>query len=166
MNFLRMRTSSSLKKNRNPRASIAYRRAHSIGIIFSVEDRQKHDEVKDFIRQLEQDGKNVRVLEFLPQKKENYEFLFDFFTVDELSFWGKITSATALKFIETPFDYLFYIDQQSNPLVLNLMAQSRAHCRIGKYAEADSPFYELMIEHQGTVKGLIDNMYKYTKLLR
>jgi hypothetical protein len=166
MNFLKWRTASELKKNRNRRASVAYKRAQSVGIIFSVEDRQKHDDIKEFIRQLETDGKKVQVLEFLPKKKENYEFLFDFFTVEQLSFWGKITSPQALKFSSTPFDYLFYIDQDSNPLVLNLMAQSKAMCRIGKYAEMDSPFYELMIQHKGTIKGLIDTMYKYTKLLR
>jgi len=166
LNFLNLRTAMALKKNKNPRASTPYKRAQSIGIIFSVEDKQKHEDIKEFIRQLEHDGKKVQVLEFLPKKKENYEFLFDFFTVDELSFWGKITSAQAIKFIATPFDYLFYVDQEANPLVLNLMARSKARCRVGKYAETECPFYELMIQHKGTVKGLIDDMYKYTRQLK
>jgi hypothetical protein len=166
MNFLKMRTCAALKKNGNPRKSTPYKKAASVGIIFSVEDKQKHDDIKEFIRQLEQDGKKVNVLEFLPRKKENFEFLFDFFTIDELSFWGKITSSHAIKFMAMPFDYLFYIDQEANPLVLNLMAGSRALCRIGKFAPGESSFYELMIEHKGTVKGLIENMYKYTRQIR
>jgi len=104
-----MRTSSALKKDNVRRASVPYKRAQSVGIIFSVEDKQKHDAVKDFVRHLEQDGKKVQVLEYLPKKKENYEFLFDFFSDKDLSFWGKITSAQAVKFSETPFDYLYYI---------------------------------------------------------
>lgn len=166
INFLKMRTSTALKKNKVQRASIPYKRAQSIGIIFSVEDKQKHDDVKEFIKHLEQDGKKVQVLEFLPRKKENYEFLFDFFTDKDLSFWGNITSDPALKFMNTPFDYLFYIDQQSNPMVLALLAASKAHCRIGRFAELESGFYELMIEHKGTTKGLIDSMYRYTRQLR
>lgn len=161
-----MRTSSALRKANAKRASTPYKVAENIGIIFSVEDRQKHDYIKELIKKFEGDGKKVSVLEFLPKNKENFEFLFDFFTVDELSFWGDITSEKAVKFSNTPFDYLFYIDSQSNPLVLNLLARSRAHCRIGKFNESESPYYELMIEDNGSTKSLIDNVYKYTKQLK
>ena len=166
MSFLKMRTSGALKKNKSQRVSIPWKKAQSVGIVFSVVDRQKHDDIKEFIRVLEADGKKVKILEFLPPKKENFEFLFDFFTEEELSFWGKITSVRALQFMSTPFDYLFYIDQEPNPLVLNLMAESKANCRIGKFSETESAFYELMIQTSGTTKGLIDNMYKYTKQLK
>ena len=108
----------------------------------------------------------MKVLEFLPKKKDNYEFLFDFFTIEDLNFWGKINNDQARKFAETPFDYLFYVDQEPNPLVLNLLAQSRAHCRVGRHNEGMEPFFEMMIAGQGTARGLIDNMYKYTKQLR
>jgi hypothetical protein len=161
-----MRTSSALRKNSVLRASVPYKHAQSVGIIFSVEDKQKHDTIKEFIRHLEQDGKKVQVLEFLPRKKDNYEFLFDFFSDNDLSFWGKITSPMALKFSDTPFDYLYYIDQEPNPMMLHLLAVSKAHCRIGRFAEPDSAFFELMIEHKGTLKGLIDSMYKYTSQLK
>ena len=166
MSLLQMRTTSALRKDNVHRASVPYKRAQSVGIIFSVEDKQKHDAIKEFIRHLEQDGKKVQVLEFLPKKKENYEFLFDFFSDKDLSFWGKITSTQAVKFSDTPFDYLYYIDQELNPLVLHLLAVSKAHCRIGCFAEPDSAFFEMMIEHKGPVKGLIDGMYKYTRQLK
>ena len=83
LNFLKMRTRSALRNNKGLRASIPYQQAQSIGIIFTVEDKQKHDDIKAFIHQLEHDGKKVKVLEFLPKKKENYEFLFDFFTIED-----------------------------------------------------------------------------------
>jgi len=166
MNFLKWRTEKALRKNKSVRKSMPYHSAKDFGIIFSVEDKQKHHDIKELIRLLEQDGKVVRVLEFLPRKKENYEFLFDFFTVQDLSFWGSIDSQHAEKFANTPFDYVFYIDNQSNPLVLNLLARCQAKCRVGKFSESDSPFYEFMIEHKGTTKGLIDSMYQYTRQLR
>jgi hypothetical protein len=166
MNFLKMRTESALKKNKSLRASMPYKQAQNIGIIFSVEDKQKHADIKEFIQRLEQDGKKVQVLEYLPQKKENYEFLFDFFSVQDLNFWGNLNSEKAIKFSETPFDYLYCIDKEFNPLVLNLMARSKARCRVGRYHEAESPYFEMMIEQNGTTKGLIETMYKYTKQLR
>lgn len=166
LNFLKMRTRSALRNNKSLRASIPYQQAQSIGIIFTVEDKQKHDDIKAFIHQLEHDGKKVKVLEFLPKKKENYEFLFDFFTIEDLSFWGSIKSDAATRFSETPFDFLFNIDTTPHPLILGLLARSKAHCRVGKFNEPESPYFEFMIEQNGTTKGLIDTMYKYTKQLR
>lgn len=131
-----------------------------------MEDRQKHDDIKEFIRQLELDGKQVKVLEFLPKKKENFEFLFDFFTINDLNFWGKIDNPQVAGFTQAAFDYLFYIDNMHNPLILNLLAQSKAHCRVGKHQEGNEGFFEFMIESNGTLKGLMENMYKYTKQLK
>lgn len=161
-----MRTNSALKKNKSLRASMPYKQALNIGILFSVEDKQKHADVKEFIHQLEQDGKKVQVLEYLPLKQENYEFMFDFFTIKDLSFWGKINSTQAVKFSETAFDYLFYIDRTHNPLALYLLATSKARCRVGRFEGEGSAYFELMIEQNGTNKGLIETMYKYTKQLR
>jgi hypothetical protein len=161
-----MRTRSALRKNKSLRASTPYKQALTMGIIFTVEDKQKHSDVKDFIHLLEQDGKKVKVLEFLPKKKENYEFLFDFFTIEDLSFWGKINSDHAQRFTETPFDFLFYVDIQSNPLIINLLASSKAHCRVGRFNESESLYYEMMIEQNGTTKGLIETMYRYATQLR
>lgn len=166
MTFLKWRTRAALRKNGSLRTSTPYKKSNSIGVIFSVEDRQKHDDIKEFVRLLEQDGKQVQVLEFLPKKKENYEFLFDFFTVQDLNFWGKIANDKAEQFGKTPFDYLFYIDGEHNPLILNLLAGSKAHCRVGKYQEGNEAFFEFMIQSSGTLKGLMENMYKYTKQLK
>ncbi|MBY0435136.1 MAG: hypothetical protein K2U26_13595 [Cyclobacteriaceae bacterium] len=166
LTFLKWRTQSALRKNNSLRASTPYKKSNSVGIIFSVEDRQKHDDIKEFVKHLEQDGKQVKVLEFLPKKKENYEFLFDFFTVQDLTFWGKIENSHAGNFSELPFDYLFYVDNEHNPLVLDLLARSKAHCRVGKRQEGNEAYFEFMIDHNGTVKGLIENMYKYTKQLK
>ncbi len=161
-----MRTSTALKRNRNLRASMPYKKAQQIGILFSVEDKQKHLEIKEFIHQLEQDGKKVHVLEYLPLQKENYEFMFDFFSIKDINFWGKINSDSVERFCETPFDYLFYIDREPNLMALYLLASSKARCRVGRYKEGGNPFFELMIEQDGTNKGLIETMYKYTKQLR
>lgn len=166
MKFLRWRIRKALTKNKSLRANLPYKQALNVGVLFSVEDKQKHNEIKEFIHQLEQDGKKVHVLEYLPLKAENYEFMFDFFTLKELNFWGEITSEVALKFISTPFDYLFYIDRQSNPLALYLLADSKAKCRVGRYHENETDFFELMIEQNGTNKGLMDTMFKYTQQLR
>jgi len=166
LTFLKIRTNSLLKRNKTLRANLSYKKAQSIGIIFSVEDKIKHDAVKELIKKFEHDGKSVQVIEFLPNKKENYEFLFDFFSDKDLSFWGNITSDSALKFSDTPFDFLYYIDGAPNPMILNLLARSKSKCRVGKFWEEGSPFFELMIESNGNMRALMDNMYTYTSQLK
>ena len=165
LSFLKTRTANQVKKNKSVRKSTDYKKAETIGILFSVEDRRKHDEVKDFVQKLQQDGKKVQVLEFLPEKKENYEFMFDFFTLKDISFWGKIESAKTLKFSDTSFDYLFCLDTKLNPMISYVLARSKSKCRVGKYFENGEQLFEFMIDSNGGTKSLIDGMYKYTQQL-
>jgi hypothetical protein len=166
LNFLKYRTNMLLKNNKTPRTNVPYKKAQQIGIIFSVEDKVKHDNVKDLIKKFEQDGKQVTVIEFLPDNKDNYEFRFDFFTESDLSFWGKITSTGALKFADTPFDFLYYLDATPNPLILHLLALSKAKCRVGRSWDEGTSYFEFMIESVANIKVMIETMYKYTALLR
>jgi len=164
--FLRRKTQSYLRTNKTLRHSEAYQKAVSIGVIFTVEDRPKHDQIKNLIRKLEHDGKKVKALAYLPPNQENYEFLFDFFTYREISFWGKITANSALEFADTAFDFLLYLDATPNELILNLVAKSNAKCRIGKFWKEGEAFFEMMIESEGNSKVFIDQLYQYTTALR
>lgn len=164
--LLKYKTRSYLKKNQTLRYNEPYARAVSFGVIFTVQDKQKHDHIKNFIRKLEQDGKKVKALGYLPPHQENYEFLFDFFTYREISFWGNITAQSAIAFADTPFDFLIYLDTTPNDLILHLIAKSKAKCRIGKYWEGAGPYFEMMVECYGDSGALIDELHKYTLALR
>ena len=166
LSLLKYKTNSYLKKNKALRVNLPYKQSVSVGIIFSVEDKGKHDEIKDFIKRLEQDGKQVVVMSFLPKNKDNYEFLFDFFTDKDLSLWGNLTSSSATRFSEMPFDILYYVDTVPNPFILNVLARSKAKCRVGKFWDKNQAFFELMIENKNGTRSLIDTMYKYTRALK
>lgn len=166
LNFLKTKTKSLVKKNKALRANLPYKMAQSIGIIFTVEDKAKHFIVKEFIRKLEVDSKSIQVLEYLPEKTENYEFKFDFFSDKDVSFWGNITSPNALQFADATFDFLFYIDLTPNPLILHLLARSRAKCRVGKNFDGAQDFLELAIDAVADTQALIDGIYKYSTQLK
>ncbi len=164
--FLELKTRKYLKKNLVPRANQAYGTASTAGIIFSTEDLKKHRLVKGFKKQLEQDGKKVNVLTYLPKGHQNFEFMFDFFTIKELNFWGIFNSEAVVRFASQPFDYLFYLDQEGTPLIRNILAMSKAKCRIGSYEEGNASFCEMMVQaSNGSLQSLLDEMYKYTKQL-
>lgn len=164
--ILNLRTRSQLKSNKTPRATIPFKQAVTVGVMFTVEDKKKHDEVKEFIHRLERNGKKVQVISFLPKNKDNYEFLFDFFTEKDISFWGKINSGSAEKFYTIEFDYLYYLDAQPNPILLNVLARSKAKCRIGKYWKSGHSYFELMIDTVANTKKLIEGMYTYSTQLK
>jgi hypothetical protein len=166
LTFLRYKTNALLKEEKTPHASVPYEKARTVGIIFTVEDKQKHFAVKDFIKRLETDNKHVQVLEFLPEKTENYEFKFDFFTSKDVNFFGTMTSQHAIQFSEAPFDYLFYLDFEPNPMILHILARSHAKCRVGKYWEEGSSYLDFMIESVGNTKNLIDAIHKYITQIR
>ena len=165
LKFLEYKTKSYLKSNTSLRTSLPYQQSKNIGIIFTVEDKRKHDEIKEFVRRLELEGKVVTVLSFLPKNKDNYEFLFDFFTDKELNFWGSITSGTATRFADTAFDFLFYVDVIPNPFILNIIARSKARCRVGRYFDQGEPYFEFMIQIHEDTKSLIDGIHRYTSKL-
>jgi len=163
--LLTYKTKSLAKKNTAERTSKAYSSAEHIGILFTIEDLNKHEKIKGFIEDLEDDGKQVDVLAYLPKNKENHEFFFDFFTAKDFNFWGSITSDKIEAFASKSFDYLLYLDNTSDLIMRNLLAKSNAKCRVGKFSEENEPFCEMMINTEGSVESLIEEIYKYTKIL-
>lgn len=160
-NFIRK--STALK-----RKNIAFAESKKIGIIFSVNDLSKHEAIKHFVNLLEKDNKEVSVLAYLPPSTENFEFRFDYINIDSLSNLGHIKSESADKFIDTKFDFLFHMDvEKNNPIIENILSQSKASCRVGLYKEGKEALYELMLRHDSgkEIKGIVDEVYYYTKEL-
>jgi hypothetical protein len=166
LNLLKYRTKLYLKKNRAHRSSLSYDSAKTAGIIFTVEDKQKHFAVKDFIKRLESDGKHIQVLEFLPDNKENFEFKFDFFMAKDISILGSLQSDNAIQFADAPFDFLFYLDLSPNPMILHLLARSNAKCRVGGFWEDGDKYLDLMVNAVPNTPALLDALYKYVKEIR
>lgn len=163
--LLAYKTRSIAKKSTVARGSMSYQSAETIGILFSIDDKTKHETIKQLVHQLENDNKKVEVLAFLPKKKDNHEFLFEYFTAKDVSFWGNIDADNVNKFASKPFDYLFYLDIDSNPFIRNILASSKAKCRVGKFHPENEPYCEMMIETSNNIKSLANEMYKYTKIL-
>lgn len=164
--LLKLRTERLLRSQNGIHASVSYETSRQIGVLFSVEDKAKHDIVKEFIKKFEQDGKQVKVMEYLPPNKQNFEFKFDFFTENDISVWGNITSAGALKFADTAFDYLFYLDTEPNPLMVHLLARSKAKCRVGRQWENGISYFEFMVQSGPKIKELADTMHRYITQLK
>jgi hypothetical protein len=166
LKLLKARTDWELKKNKASRSTVPYQQALNVGVVFTVEDKQKHESIKEFIKKLEHDGKKVQVIEFLPETEKIMNSSLISFLKKDLSFWGKITAENALRFSEKPFDFLFYIDINPNPFILYLLARGKARCRVGRSWEQGRPYFEFMIESINSNQSLIEGIYKYTTQLK
>jgi hypothetical protein len=165
--LLSFKTNKYLKKNNIGRETIRFDQAKKIGILFSVEDRSKHDVVVNFVNRLKEEGKDVSVLCFRGKNKENYDFKFDFFSSENLSFWGKMKSQEVDKFTSEEFDFLYCLDIKTNVLTDYILAKSRSRCRVGIYNEHHTPFLELMIkvDEFRNMEKITDQLLHYTKEL-
>ncbi len=165
--LLTRNTNKILKKGSIKRGSISYKSAESVGILFEVTNRSKHSEIKKFIKTLENDGKKVDVLCLLGEGKENYDFIFDYFTTNDFSFFGQIVSQSILLFTQKKFDYLIVLDTDTSIFIDNVLAKSNAKCRVGIYHDNRGPFYELMIKtnNPDNISALIEEVYRYLKFI-
>ncbi len=168
--MLYFNTLSSIKKSK-ARQPIGYKQAKSIGIIFNIEDINKHKAIKRFISMLEDDGKSVQVLSFLGKGRDNHEFLFEFITDEDITMWGSISNEVALKFIENKFDFLFHLDSKRLDIAENILSKCNARCRVGMPAsESDhrinvEKFYEIIIlpKKDVTIDYQLDEILHYIK---
>lgn len=165
--LLTRNTKRSIRKGKIARGSVSYDEAESVGILFTVIDRPKHSLIKKFIKQLEKDKKKVDVLCLLGEGKENYDFIFDYFTTRDFSLFGHIVSKSILLFIQKKFDYLIVLDTEPNIFTDNILVKSNAKCRIGIYHDDKDPFYELMIKinSNNSMEEFIDQVYHYLKFI-
>ena len=164
--FVKYRTSSQLKRNKSVRKSVAYEQAGKVGIVYTAEDLKKHDVVKELVKKFENDGKKVDVLSFLPKDIQNFEFRFAFFTAKDINLFGSVKSEEVRSFTEKHFNYLLYLDFESDPLLRYVLAMSKAECRVGNFEEVNRPFCDLMVApQQPNYKSLAHEMFKYIRIL-
>ena len=167
-NILISRTQKIAAQNQSDRCTIGYQKANRIGILFSQTDRSKFEAVRFLDKNLKKDGKKVDVLCFLEKNGENYDFLYNYITSKDVSMWGKMHSGAALTFAQQPFDYLFYLDIKGNIYLQNILAMSKAKCRIGFYEKSNDDLLELMLSIQQNnpqIKEGIEQIFFYTKKL-
>jgi hypothetical protein len=157
-----MRVKNWLKRNKTVRSTTAYNSAKSIGVVFCIKDKSLPN-FESFIHKLQNDNKQVTILAYFQDKKENYTHKYDCFTSENISFWGSYKDDQIINFVGQPFDYLFHLDDSQSTVIQGILAQSHAKCRIGKYSEQSNPFYELMINTDQ--EDYLQEMYNYTTIL-
>jgi hypothetical protein len=152
-----------------PRKTVNYESAIEIGVLFSSAGEDNHKAINYFVKLLQKDRKQVRVLAFFEEKHSNpYDFRFDFFTNTDVDFKkGTVSSVQVEDFMQKKFDYLYCINSQPFEPFHYILRKSQASLRVGKLEPESLDCFELMVdipENASTV-DLILQMLHYTKSL-
>jgi len=165
--LLQKRTARLISENQSARRTVSYAKVNTIGILFTQQSREKYQAVRDLVKQLKSDGKQVEVLCYLEKGGENYDFRYDYITSSDVGLWGKMQSTSALNFAQKNFDYLFYLDLDENLYLENVLAMSKANCRIGFFKRNNDSLLDLMLTVNGktSINEAIDQVLFYTRKL-
>lgn len=151
---------AAAKRKRTGRQTITFAEAKKIGVVFSADAMSDMELIKQFITDIEKNGKKVISLGYVTihgfEKNNSHNFSeFDFFYPKDLTYLYKPKGNNVKRFIRTEFDILICLNHQ-NIFTLNYIAAlSRAKFRIGQYHANFVQSYDFMIDTKSNSVDLL-----------
>ncbi len=131
------------------------RDARRIGILYTLEDVPDYERVSEFVARLQGEQKEVKALGFVRNKNLVQRFLpklsYDFFTRRDLTWFYKPIHRQVRDFIDKEFDLLIDLSLQDHFPLKYISGLSKALCRVGKFSEENTEYYDLMIDLKPTM---------------
>ncbi len=145
--------------------------AKTIGILYDATNDQDYEIIKNYVRQLMLQSKDVVALGFYDKKElPNTRFMklgLDFFTQKSLNWKMKPYNSIVHSFIERKVDILIYFNLTRSIPLSYVAHQVHARFRIGKYDVANASLFDFMIKVDDTsLKHMIDQVNHYLNLIR
>ena len=145
--------------------------ARKIGILYSLDDVPIYDTVSEFVTHLQQDHKDVKALGFVKNKDLVNRFLpklsYDFFSKKDINYFFLPIHSKVNDFISKEFDLLIDLSLTDSFPLKYISGLSMAHCRIGRYSEENSNYYDLMIDldSDSSLKEYIHQIIHYLTII-
>jgi hypothetical protein len=124
--------------------------AKHIGIIYTLNDVPDYERISEFVSELQRDHKEVKALGFVKNKNLISRFLpklsFDFFSKRDVNWFYRPLRKQVKDFIGKEFDILIDLSMSDNFPLKYIAGLSSALCRVGPFSEANTEYYDLMID--------------------
>jgi hypothetical protein len=124
--------------------------AKKIGVLYTLDDVPEYEMVSEFVTRLQHDHKEVKALGFVKNKNLVSRFLpklsYDFFSNKDLNWFFQPIHSKVKDFIEKEFDILIDLSLKDSLPLKFISALSVAHCRVGRFSEANRVCYDIMID--------------------
>ena len=148
------------------RASLSYKKASHIGILYTYIDENKQKAINEFVNNLKKDGKRVDLLLAITNKNADNRY-FKTFRLEEINSIGKWSNNNVNLFIYQQYDFLIYPDLNLIPEMENILINSFSKCRIGFINEKINLFEMILksdIEYD--INHRLSKLYNYLKKLK
>lgn len=165
--LLPVRTAIALKSNTAIRISEGYRQSQRIGVLHTYTGEEQLEVVNGFMDRLEAEGKTVDSMAYIPTFDKNQDYRFPHFSIKDIDSLGNWGNPVVAEFCQQPFDYLLNLDLNANKVTENILARSKSKCRVGRFEEGKSEYFELMIDHkEGPAELFMEQVHYYLKNVR
>lgn len=165
--LLKIKTALALKRNDTIRVSDAYKVAKKIGLLYSLDENRSDDALDELIKKFKSDKKKVSTMTFIPVSAKIKDPGFAYFNEKDLNTKGNWSKETVDQFRNEQFDFLVSLDWSQNKYTQNILAGSKAKCRVGRYEEDKSKYFELMISTgDDKYESFLDEVYHYLTNVR
>jgi len=137
-------------KSRHVHGMVNLPEARRVGILYTLEDVPDYDRVSEFVTQLQQEHKEVKALGFVKSKSLVRRFLpklsYDFFSRRDVTWFYRPIHDTVKDFMSKEFDLLIDLSLSDSFPLKYISGLSSAICRVGRFSEDNTPYYDLMID--------------------
>lgn len=155
----------------HPRILTNFADAKQVGILYVVNDVPDFEVVEAFVGRLQKEHKEVKALGFVRNKNLIGRFLprlsYDFFSRRDLTWYNKPIHEKVKDFIAKEFDILIDLSLQDFFPMKYISGLSKAKCRVGRYTEANTDYYDLMLDAKPgiTAEAFIEQIYHYLSII-
>ena len=123
--------------------------AKNIGILFDATELTSFEIIRNFVKQLEQNNKDITVLGYVDDKKLIDHYLyrkgFNFITKSNLNWFNKPNNDIIESYLKSPFDVLFNLSLKELYPLQFILALSKAKLKVGKYSPSQK-YLDIMID--------------------
>jgi hypothetical protein len=155
--FYRIRTiignyflKEELLKTVRERKMTNLKEAKKIGVLYTLDDVPEYETVSELVSYLQHDHKEVKALGFVKNKNLVSRFLpklsYDFFSNKDVNWFFKPLHSRVKDFVDREFDILIDLSMNDSLPLKFISGLSMAHCRVGRFSEANRLCYDLMID--------------------
>jgi len=168
-NAIFLKQVSQPRKNRQV---VSFAEARKIGMLYDATSEQDYELVKQYIKGIRTDHKEVFALGYVDKKQlpvsQFAQLGLDFFTRKDLK-WNMIPDSLEIRnFIGEPFDILINLNE-GNCFPLNyITAVSKAKFRIGRYHKKNLSNFDMLIEagNSTSLANFIREVDKYLRIIK
>ncbi len=162
---------TKIKKLSRNRGVFNLNNAKNIGIIYNATNQTTYNTALKFIKYLQEKNIKVNSLGFVNSKEvlNFYETSsdVDFFSKNNLNWYGKPNNPNTNEFIEKEFDVLIDLSLVDDFPLQYIVALSKAKFKVGRYT-TDEGYYDFMInvEEKKEIDFLIDQIKHYLTMIK